>query len=76
MSELIERLADCIEIHCAGPYNALTTLSLGGHGFMGHEGNLAPTIAADVIAAFATPKGLTCFSEHPAGLRLQHMRAV
>ena len=52
LSELIERLADRIEIHCAGPYNALTTLSLGGHGFMGHEGNLAPTIAANVISAF------------------------
>jgi len=52
LSEIIERFAQRMEIHCAGPYNALTTLSLGGHGFMGHEGNLAPTIAANVISAF------------------------
>ena len=52
LSELIERLAGRIEVHCAGPSNALTTLSLGGHGFMGHEGNLAPSIASNVISAF------------------------
>ncbi len=52
LSEIIERFADRIEIHCAGPYNALTTLGLGGHGFMGHEGNLMPSLAASVITAF------------------------
>lgn len=52
LSEIIERFASRIEIHCAGPYNALTTLSLGGHGCMGHEGNLAPTMVADLISAF------------------------
>ena len=40
------------EVHCAGPYNALTTLSLGGHGCMGHEGNLAPTMITELIRAF------------------------
>ena len=52
LSEVIERFAPRIEVHCAGPYNALTTLSLGGHGCMGHEGNLAPTMVTDLIAAF------------------------
>ena len=52
LGEVIERLADRIEIHCAGPSNALTTLGLGGHGFMGHEGNLAPMLVASVISAF------------------------
>ena len=31
---------------------AVTTLTLGGHGFMGHEGNLAPTVIAEIINAF------------------------
>lgn len=52
LTEICERLADRIEIHCAGPYNALTTLALGGHGFMGHEGNLAPRLWASVITTF------------------------
>lgn len=52
LSEVIERLASRIEVHCAGPSNALTTLTLGGHGFMGHEGNLAPTVVAEIINAF------------------------
>ena len=52
LSEIIERFAARIEVHCAGPYNALTTLSLGGHGCMGHEGNLAPTMITELIRAF------------------------
>jgi dihydrodipicolinate synthase/N-acetylneuraminate lyase len=52
LNQVIARLADRIEIHCAGPSNALTTLGLGGHGFMGHEGNLAPGLVASVISAF------------------------
>lgn len=52
LTEICERFAGRIEIHCAGPYNALTTLALGGHGFMGHEGNLAPKLWASVITAF------------------------
>jgi len=52
LTHVIERLAHRIEIHCAGPANALTTLGLGGHGFIGHEGNLAPKLVASVISAF------------------------
>jgi len=52
LTQLCERFADRIEIHCAGPYNALTTLALGGHGFMGHEGNLAPKLWASIISTF------------------------
>ncbi len=52
LSSVIARLGSRIEIHCAGPYNALTTLALGGTGFMGHEGNLSPQLAASVITAF------------------------
>lgn len=52
LSQVIQRLADRIEVHCAGPSNAVSTLGLGGHGFMGHEGNLAPKLVASVISNF------------------------
>jgi 4-hydroxy-tetrahydrodipicolinate synthase len=52
LSQVIATMRERIEIHCAGPYNAITTLSLGGTGFMGHEGNLAPELPARVIQAF------------------------
>lgn len=52
LSSAIARLASRIEVHCAGPFNALATLALGGHGFMGHEGNLAPRLVASVVSAF------------------------
>ena len=52
LAELIKRLAGRIQVHCAGCTNGLTTLSLGGNGFMGNEGNFAPTLVASVLAAF------------------------
>lgn len=52
LSEIIERFGDRLEIHCAGPALALTTLGLGGNGFMGGEGNFAPQLVANVISAF------------------------
>jgi 4-hydroxy-tetrahydrodipicolinate synthase len=52
LAELIKRLAGRMQVHCAGCTNGLTTLSLGGNGFMGNEGNFAPTLAAAVLAAF------------------------
>lgn len=52
LAELIRRLRDRIEIHCGGPANGPTVLALGGHGFLSNESNLAPGLAASVIAAF------------------------
>jgi 4-hydroxy-tetrahydrodipicolinate synthase len=52
LTDVTMRLGDRIEVHCAGPYNALTTMGLGGKGFMGHEGNLSPALVASVAAAF------------------------
>jgi dihydrodipicolinate synthase/N-acetylneuraminate lyase len=54
LSSAIARLATRLEIHCAGPYNAITTMALGGTGFMGHEGNLSPELAMRVVTAFET----------------------
>ena len=52
LAELIKRVGDRIEVHCAGPYNAVATLALGGNGFMGGEGNFAPALVASVISAW------------------------
>ena len=52
LSELIGRFGDRIEIHSAGPGNALTTLCLGGNGFEGFQANVAPELYVSTISAF------------------------
>jgi 4-hydroxy-tetrahydrodipicolinate synthase len=52
LSEIIKRVSDRVEVHCAGASNGPTTLILGGNGFMGTEGNLTPLLAASIISAF------------------------
>jgi 4-hydroxy-tetrahydrodipicolinate synthase len=52
MIELIKRLGDRLEIHCSGTENALFTLSMGGNGYQGMEGNIAPRLAASVVGGF------------------------
>jgi len=52
LAELIARVGDRIEVHSAGPANALPVLVLGGNGFMGGEGNLVPGLFASVISAW------------------------
>ena len=52
VAELIRRVGDRIEVHCAGPGMAMTVLGLGGNGFMGGEGNLSPELVASVISAW------------------------
>jgi 4-hydroxy-tetrahydrodipicolinate synthase len=53
LAQIIKRVGDRIEVHCAGPSNALSVLGLGGNGFMGGEGNLSPEMVTSVIAAYA-----------------------
>lgn len=52
LAEIISRFGDRLEIHCAGPTNAIATLALGGNGFMGGEGNFSPALVQTVITAF------------------------
>lgn len=52
IAQLIKRVGDQVEIHSAGPANALTVLGLGGNGFMGGEGNFCPQLFASVISAW------------------------
>jgi 4-hydroxy-tetrahydrodipicolinate synthase len=52
IAELIARVGDEIEVHCAAPMNAMAVLGLGGNGFMGGEGNFSPKMVASVINAW------------------------
>jgi 4-hydroxy-tetrahydrodipicolinate synthase len=52
MIELLRRFGDRLEIHCSGVGNAMFTLAMGGNGFQGMEGNIAPKMIASVISAF------------------------
>lgn len=52
MIELLQRLGDRLEIHCSGTENALFTLGMGGNGYQGMEGNIAPHLAAGVVGGF------------------------
>ncbi len=52
LDELVRRVGERVEVHCAGPAHAVSTLALGGNGFMGGEGNLSPALVASVISAF------------------------
>jgi 4-hydroxy-tetrahydrodipicolinate synthase len=52
MIELLQRLGGRLDIHCSGTENALFTLGMGGNGFQGMEGNIAPHLAAGVVSGF------------------------
>ncbi len=53
LADLMRRVGDRIEVHCAGPANGLNVLGLGGNGFMGGEGNISPVLVQSVINAYA-----------------------
>jgi 4-hydroxy-tetrahydrodipicolinate synthase len=52
LAELIRRMSGRLVVHCAGCTNGLVSLTLGGNGFMGTEGNIAPALMASVIDAY------------------------
>lgn len=52
MIELIRRFGERLEIHASGVGNAMFALAMGGNGFQGMEGNIAPKMIASVINGF------------------------
>lgn len=54
LCELIHRVRDRIEVHCAGPANGINVMAMGGNGFMGGEGNFCPELVQSVITAYAS----------------------
>lgn len=54
MMELIRRFGDRLEIYCSGVGNALFTFGMGGNGFQGMEGNIAPKLVQSVVTGYVT----------------------
>jgi 4-hydroxy-tetrahydrodipicolinate synthase len=73
MIELIQRLGGRLEIHCSGTENAMFTLAMGGNGYQGMEGNIAPQLAASVVSAFVANdlKGM-----HESFNKLMRLRTI
>jgi 4-hydroxy-tetrahydrodipicolinate synthase len=46
---VVDRLGDRVEIHCGGPMQALSTMALGGTGYLSSEGNLAPKLCVSLV---------------------------
>ncbi|MBI3042196.1 MAG: dihydrodipicolinate synthase family protein [Betaproteobacteria bacterium] len=73
MIELLQRLGGRLEIHCSGTENALFTLGMGGNGYQGMEGNIAPKLAATVVSAFVA-KDMDLM--HESFRKLMQLRAI
>jgi 4-hydroxy-tetrahydrodipicolinate synthase len=46
---VIDAVGDRVEIHCGGPMHALSTMALGGTGYLSSEGNIAPKLCVSLI---------------------------
>lgn len=51
LARLIDAVGRRVTVHVGGPIQALAALSLGGHGFLSSEANLAPRLCASVAGA-------------------------
>jgi 4-hydroxy-tetrahydrodipicolinate synthase len=71
MIELMRRFGDRLEIYCSGVGNALFTLGMGGNGYQGMEGNIAPKLVASVVSAFVA-KDIASMHESFRKLMLLH----
>jgi 4-hydroxy-tetrahydrodipicolinate synthase len=49
IAQIIDAVGDKVEIHTGGPAWALSTLALGGTGYLSSEGNLAPKLCVSLI---------------------------
>jgi 4-hydroxy-tetrahydrodipicolinate synthase len=49
LTRLIDAVDSRAEVHCGGPALALSTLALGGTGYLSSEGNLAPRLCVSLI---------------------------
>jgi 4-hydroxy-tetrahydrodipicolinate synthase len=49
IARMIQAVGDKVEVHTGGPGHALSTLALGGTGYLSSEGNLAPKLCVSLI---------------------------
>jgi 4-hydroxy-tetrahydrodipicolinate synthase len=54
IARLLEAIGGKVEVHCGGPAHALSTLALGGTGYLSSEGNLAPRLCVSLIEHYKT----------------------
>lgn len=52
LATIIDGVAARIPVHVGGPMQGLTALSMGGHGYLSSEGNLAPRLCVSVIDCY------------------------
>jgi 4-hydroxy-tetrahydrodipicolinate synthase len=54
LTEALARLRPRLEIHVGGVMNMITTLALGGNGYLSSEANLAPNLCGSAITHWAS----------------------
>ena len=75
--QLIDALKDRVEIHVGGMAQVLAALSLGGHGFLSSQGNLAPKLSQAVVDCWFAgdvPGTADAFAAGPAHSRGRRAR--
>jgi len=62
ITQVRQELGDRVELHVGGPMQGLTCLSLGGQGYLSHEGNLTPKLCVSVIDHYKAGDMSACFA--------------
>ncbi len=61
ITQIRKELGDRVELHVGGPMQGLTCLSLGGQGYLSHEGNLVPKLCVSIIDLYKAGDMSACF---------------
>ena len=62
LTAIVDAVGAQVDVHVGGPLQALTALGLGASGFLSSEGNLAPNLCNEVIAAYERGAGEELFA--------------
>ena len=52
LAQLVDAVGERVDVHVGGPAQTLSALSLGAHGFLSSEGNLAPQLCTSVLQRY------------------------
>jgi 4-hydroxy-tetrahydrodipicolinate synthase len=67
---LLDAVGDRVEVHVGGPMHALSCLALGGHGFLSSEGNVVPTLCAEIVETYGRGDFTKCQAAYARLMRL------
>ncbi len=73
LARVIDAVGHRVAVHVGGPAQGLLNLSLGGHGFLSSEANLAPTLCSTVITSFEHGDVPATFDAFGAVVRLSDL---